>query len=86
MKKMIATATTTAAVVLGTVLLAPSAWAMVPPEPDSGGPGSTATSYAGIAAWQVVAIVLVAVAIGAVGTVIAQRMHREADASTVSMA
>ena len=87
MKKVIATATTTAVVVLGTVLLAPSAWAMLPPpDPGSGGSGSTATSYAGIAAWQVVAIALVAVAIGAVGTFVAQRMHREADTSSVSMA
>ena len=41
---------------------------------------------AGIAAWEVVAIALVAVAIGAVGTYLAQRTHRQAETSSVSMA
>jgi uncharacterized protein HemX len=88
MKKVITVAVATVVAALGSVLLAPSAWAMVPPEPAGGGSGtsSTSTTLAGIATWQVVAIVLVAVAIGAVGTYFAQRTHRQSEARSVSMA
>lgn len=73
--------------VIGTVLLAPSAWAMVPlPEPGSGGAGSSTWTITGSAIWLVLSIVLVAVAIGAVGIYLAQRTHREADTRSVSVA
>ncbi len=87
MKKVIIAAGTAIAAAFGVVLLAPSAWAMLPPEdPGVAAPVSTSTTFDGIAAWQVVAIALVAVAIGAVGTIVAQRTRRETDARTVSMA
>jgi hypothetical protein len=72
--------------IVGTVLLAPSAWAMVPPPEPAGPAAATSSSAGGIAVWQVVAIALVAVAIGAVGAFVAQRMHRPSDARSVSMA
>jgi hypothetical protein len=88
MKKVIALAGTALAIALGSVLLAPSVWAMVPPpEPGGGASGSsTSPTITGIAVWQVVAIAIVAVVIGALGTSIAQRTHRHADTSSVSMA
>jgi hypothetical protein len=87
MNKVIATAVTTVAATLAAVLFAPSAWAMVAPvDPDGGRTTSTSTSVSGIPVWQVVAIAAVGVVIGAVGTYLAQRTHRHADTSSVSMA
>jgi hypothetical protein len=87
MNKVISVAGATIVAALGSFLLAPSAWAMLPPpEPGSGGSSSTTSTFAGIGAWQVLAIALVAVAIGAVGTYFAQRTHRQADTRSVSMA
>lgn len=87
MKKVIALAGTAIAGLVGAVLLAPSAWAMLPPpEPGGSGSGSTTAEFTGIAVWEVVAIALVAVVIGAVGAYVAQRTHRHAETSTVSMA
>jgi len=88
MKKVIAAAGATLAVLLGPLVLAPAAWALVPPmEPGSSTPASTASSSAsGLALWQVIGIALVAVAIGAVGTVLAQRTYRQSHAESVSMA
>lgn len=87
MKKIIAAAGTAVAAVIGAVLLAPSAWAMVaPPEPGGGGSASSVSTSSGIAVWEVVAIALVAVVIGAVGSYLAQRTHRESETSSVSVA
>lgn len=56
---------------------APIASAMVPlPDPAGSSPVASGSSGA-IAVWQVIGIALIAVAIGAVGAVIAQRMHRD---------
>ena len=83
MRHSIAVAGSALAAVLGTVLLAPSAWAMLPPPEPTGAGGSAATDSVagGIAAWQVVAIALIAAAIGAVGSFYAQRTHRQSETS-----
>jgi hypothetical protein len=87
MKKVITVAAATVVAALGPVLLAPSAWAMVaPPEPGGGASGSPSSTITGIAVWEVVAIALVAVVIGAVGTYFAQRTHRQSETRSVSMA
>ena len=57
--------------------LAPSSWAMVPPEPGSGIHSTTpAAGPEGAGLWQLIGIVLIAIAVGVVGTLIAQRMRR----------
>ena len=87
MKKLIEIAGAAVVVVLGMVMLSPSALAMLPPPGPGGGqrvpPSST---FDGIAVWQVVAIALVAVLIGSAGTYLAQRTHRTTRTSSVTMA
>jgi hypothetical protein len=64
--------------VIGAIWLAPSSQAVIaPPEPATpAGTSPSAIGAGGTNLWQVVLITLIAVAIGAVGTVIAQRMRR----------
>jgi hypothetical protein len=82
MRKVITRAGALAVVIAGTVLLAPGAWAMLPPEP--GGfpvPASSTPPSGGVAVWQLAAVAIVAVVIGAVGSLLAQRTRRDSQPS-----
>jgi hypothetical protein len=66
------------ATLLGFMWMAPNSYAMVAPEPVPATYTSTAgASTGGLAIWQVIAIALVAVAVGALGATIAQRTRRD---------
>lgn len=78
MRKFFACAGTAVVAIVGAVVLAPGAWAMLPPEPyGSSTPVPSAPPAYGIGVWQVVAIAVLAVLIGAVGSIFAQRVRRE---------
>jgi hypothetical protein len=65
------------ATLLGLIWMAPTSYAMLPPEPVRATHAPTVdVSTGGLAIWQVIGIALVAVAIGALGATIAQRTRR----------
>jgi hypothetical protein len=74
-------------VVVGILLgsFAPASSAMiVGPDPAGTGGGASTGDTGGTGIWTVIAIVLVAVAIGAVGTMLAQRTSRSGARTMVS--
>jgi hypothetical protein len=74
------------ATLLAFIWAAPASQAMVAPEPTPGTPTATVVSASGgVAIWQVIAIALVAAAIGAAGATLAQRTRRE-DVRSLTMA
>jgi hypothetical protein len=65
--------------VLGSIWLAPASHAMLPPPDPGPGTGQTTADLSagsGGTAWQVIGIVVIAVAIGAIGSFVAQRVRR----------
>jgi len=89
MRKAIIGIGATVGAVLSALLLAPSVWARplpVDPVDPVSTVGPAASSSGGISVWQIVAIALVAAAIGAVGSYVAQRTHRHAETGAISVA
>jgi hypothetical protein len=75
MKKLIAAAIASTAALLTALLVAPSAFAMVPPEPagpSSAVPAAEQTSGAFVS-WPTVAVAVIAVAVGAVVALLVER-------------
>jgi hypothetical protein len=75
MKKLIAAAIASTAALLTALLVAPSAFAMVPPEPagpSSAVPAAEQTSAAFVS-WPTVAVAVIAVAVGAVVALLVER-------------
>jgi hypothetical protein len=78
MKKWILGSLTALLALLITGWLAPSTWAMIP-DPDVGGGTGVplAVDSGGSRVWQVAAVVVIAVLIGAVGAIVAQRVRHQ---------